>query len=264
VSFSRVINLYLNLDAQAGNPLVTSLLNIQSRATPQFVQGDTATLRIWPATETGNATSPLLTSQLVAGTNIAFAGKSSSALSALTLLFSALSWTAHNTEIDNSGNWYYEAELNLNTSELDTAITALSGTATGLAVKCDIELQNADNSQRLTYQFDATVLRQVYDGEASPTPGTPTYPLPGTLAIKGTSTPDMRLDITGLTGGTATDLDGIVTLGATVPQVVMLVIGGAAKLYRLAAGTTAEASPGIIRPDDYASSTNEKIWTQIL
>jgi len=102
VSFSRVINLYLNLDTNAGNPLVSGLSNKESRATLQFIQGD---------------------------------------------------------------------------------IAALSGTSTSLAVKCDIELQNADNTQRLTYQFDGSVLRQVYDGEADPTPGTPSYPLPAMLLL---------------------------------------------------------------------------------
>lgn len=181
MSFSRVINLYLNLDANAGNPLVSGLSNKEVRATPQFIQGDTALVRIWPRAETGNATAPLETYRLATGTNPVLAGKSAAALSAATLLFSALTWAEHNTEEDDSGDWYYEAELNLNTTELDAAITALSGTATSLAVKCDIELQNADNTQRLTFQFDGSVLRQVYDGEADPTPGTPDYPLPATL-----------------------------------------------------------------------------------
>lgn len=183
MSFSRVINLYLNLDANAGNPLVSGLSNKEVRATPQFIQGDTALVRIWPRTETGSATSPLETARLATGTNPVLAGKSSAALSAATLLFSALTWTEYNTLAEDAGDWYYEAELNLNTTELDAAITALSGTATSLAVKCDIELQNADNTQRLTFQFDGSVLRQVYDGEADPTPGTPSYPLPATLLL---------------------------------------------------------------------------------
>jgi hypothetical protein len=32
------------------------------------------------------------------------------------------------------------------------------------------------------------------------------------------------------------------------------------RTYKLTAGTTAESSPNVIRPDDYAGTTNEKIW----
>jgi hypothetical protein len=32
------------------------------------------------------------------------------------------------------------------------------------------------------------------------------------------------------------------------------------RLYRLEAGTDAEDAPSVIRPDDYAESTNEKVW----
>jgi hypothetical protein len=75
----------------------------------------------------------------------------------------------------------------------------------------------------------------------------------------------VRLDILGLTGGNVTDLDGIVTtslatgrlyiiaapLGPTVPS----------QFWVLQAGTDAEdPANGIVRPDDYAASTNEKIW----
>lgn len=75
----------------------------------------------------------------------------------------------------------------------------------------------------------------------------------------------VRLDIIGLTGGNVTDLDSIETadlatgrlyvinapIGATVPD----------KFWVLSAGTDAEdPSNGIVRPDDYASSTNEKVW----
>jgi hypothetical protein len=81
---------------------------------------------------------------------------------------------------------------------------------------------------------------------------------------RGVGAPDLRLDINSLTGGGASALDGIETVDLDVPYLVAAVIGETLKFYRLTAGTAAEASPGIIRPDDYAASSNEKIWTQVL
>jgi hypothetical protein len=36
--------------------------------------------------------------------------------------------------------------------------------------------------------------------------------------------------------------------------------GNALRVYELVTGTDAESSPGIIRPTDYAATTNEKVW----
>jgi len=66
--------------------------------------------------------------------------------------------------------------------------------------------------------------------------------------------------ITGLTGGTATDLDGIVTLSQTLGATPVLEVNGISYIYRLDSGTDAESVPIVIRPDDYAASTNEKVW----
>lgn len=78
----------------------------------------------------------------------------------------------------------------------------------------------------------------------------------------------VRYDITGLTGGTATDLDSIVTLTVLPVAVTTCHIIHATdgyQVWHLIAGTSAETEAGgIIRPDDYAASTNEKIWVQVL
>lgn len=68
--------------------------------------------------------------------------------------------------------------------------------------------------------------------------------------------------LVGLTGGGATKLDGIVTVGVALSPVpfVQFAIGAVFRFYILRAGTDAEASPNIIRPDDYAGGTNEKVW----
>lgn len=55
-------------------------------------------------------------------------------------------------------------------------------------------------------------------------------------------------------------LDAIPTAGLHVGVVVGVYLSGALSFYRLTSGTDAESSPDVIRPDDYAASTNEKVW----
>jgi hypothetical protein len=73
-------------------------------------------------------------------------------------------------------------------------------------------------------------------------------------------------DITALTGGTATDLDSLATADGTyaLNAIVMLSYGLASQLWKLVSGTDSEdESLGIVRPDDYATTTNEKVWKKI-
>jgi len=69
-----------------------------------------------------------------------------------------------------------------------------------------------------------------------------------------------RPDITGLTGGGATNLDGIPTTGLAVGTILIIYDGSETRIYRLTAGTDAENSPEIIRPDDFADPGNAKVW----
>lgn len=66
--------------------------------------------------------------------------------------------------------------------------------------------------------------------------------------------------ITGLTGGGATKLDGITTVGVAVGRMQLLRTVSKVYFYELVAGTSAENFPIIIRPGDYAAATNEKYW----
>lgn len=63
-------------------------------------------------------------------------------------------------------------------------------------------------------------------------------------------------------------LDGIPTAGldiSTTTIVAPLLLGSPKKInfYYLRAGTDAESSPNIIRPNDYNGSTNQKVWEWI-
>jgi len=58
-----------------------------------------------------------------------------------------------------------------------------------------------------------------------------------------------------------TSLDAIVSLDKTAGEFLVLMnVGTTFYPFRLRAGTDAEASPTIIRPDDYAGGTNEKVF----
>lgn len=74
------------------------------------------------------------------------------------------------------------------------------------------------------------------------------------------------LVLTALTGGAAGSLDGLDTAGGeiTVGRFVAVVTSDILGFYRLYSGTDAESSPSIIRPDDYAGTTNEKVWKAVL
>ncbi|MFZ2279312.1 MAG: hypothetical protein WAW39_16080 [Prosthecobacter sp.] len=78
--------------------------------------------------------------------------------------------------------------------------------------------------------------------------------------------------ITGLVGGTATDLDSLIT-SDVLPGFqtdVFVAIGALNQLatFRLYEGTDAtntdpDAGPVIVRPVDYATTTNEKVWKRL-
>ena len=69
--------------------------------------------------------------------------------------------------------------------------------------------------------------------------------------------------ITGLTGGGATKLDGVVTVGVANGQVRAVRESSAIHFYRLNAGTLVEDGLDVVRPDDYATSTNERVWQRL-
>jgi len=68
--------------------------------------------------------------------------------------------------------------------------------------------------------------------------------------------------VTGYTGGGSTNLDGVATTALAVLTTVRQFreASDGFVTYQLVASTAAEASPGIIRPDDYNASTNAKVW----
>lgn len=71
--------------------------------------------------------------------------------------------------------------------------------------------------------------------------------------------------ITGYTGGGGTNLDGVATTTLGVPRFAQFVHStDGLRGYLLRAGTDAESSPSLIRPDDYNGASNAKVWQSVL
>lgn len=71
------------------------------------------------------------------------------------------------------------------------------------------------------------------------------------------------LQPTALTGGGAGALDAIETVDLDVGVRAIVVATLNVSIYRLVAGTDAESSPSVIRPDDYDGVTNQKVWKKL-
>lgn len=170
-------------------------------------------------------------------------------------IVSDISWT----EVEDDGIYHYVFEPNFNTTQLNALLGIGAGDdKASVTLMGEIEwISSGSISSSAT--FSAVVQNDVIRGdEGVPTDGDPEYPNPELIVT-------YLHTITALTGGTATDLDGLVTAtGDFDNRAVLVRISGAGRMYVLVAGTDAEAAPGIIRPDDYATTTNEKVWKQII
>lgn len=147
----------------------------------------------------------------------------------------------------------WNARLNCNTF----AFRELLGTSTTANTYLELEITDSGGNEYTRAQIPIVIRHEVIDEAALTSTSLPS-------AISSTDFQNQavqnRSSITGLTGGGATNLDGIATVSATVGWLLALNTGSGVVLYRLKSGTTAESSPTYIRPDDYATTTNEKYW----
>ena len=126
-----------------------------------------------------------------------------------------------------------------------------------------LELQLVDASQnvRTVGQIPCTIRNEAID-EASTIP-TP-FPSYLTATQVNQNFVQNRFQVSALDGG-GTALDGIPTGTTALPTVptdalVAIELGGDIFFYELVAGTDAESLPDVVRPDDYAATTNERVW----
>ena len=147
----------------------------------------------------------------------------------------------------------WEALLDLNT----TGIQSLLAGEASVNTHVEVEVTDGSGNKRTYGQRKIRVLNQTIGSAAvSPTPTSSFY----TKVETNAKFVQNQSSLTGLTGGTATDLDSLTTSGIAVGPIVAVVLSDVLSYYQLQTGTDAESSPDIIRPDDYAASTNEKIW----
>jgi hypothetical protein len=159
--FLRVISLYLDITKPGGvQPLLSGKSSTEISATPSFILGDKFTLALYfrnPSAGITTASTPIEISGA-----IALGAKATADLDATEFLFSASGFAETGADDDLR----YEAALDLNTKELIAAM----GTDDTLDVTVDIEVQDAGNTERLTFQFAAQIRRQALIGtEAGPT-----------------------------------------------------------------------------------------------
>jgi hypothetical protein len=165
----------------------------------------------------------------------------------------------------DSVNKLYTFGLNLNTTAINTALerndTNAADDIASLVCNFELTFQSGGSGGWRSSVFPVafTIYHDIIGGnEGSPTNAAdPTQYLLKSAGIEYLPT------TTSKTGGTSADLDSIVTVGVTVGKMVAfrdLDSASILRIYELASGTDAEDSPSIIRPDDYAATTNEKVW----
>ena len=151
---------------------------------------------------------------------------------------------------DDSLTWLigFTGTLPFNTLALHQAFA--NTTDSELDAIFEVKLTLTGESEEVALNIPARLTRDLLNSDLD---GVTPYPL--TLGLL------WLPNVTGYTGGGVTNLDGVSTVGKPVGTGAMFYhsLDGYVG-YKLFAGTTAESSPGVIRPDDYNASTNAKVW----
>lgn len=150
----------------------------------------------------------------------------------------------------------WNARLNTNTFAFRQA---LNGADTAQAT-LELQITDSGGNRYTRVQVPVTIRHQVIDDSALVDTTLDT-------AISSTDADNQyvqnRSSITGLTGGGATNLDGIATANGAATTGWLAAVRNSdttLNIYRLVSGTDSESSPDVIRPDDYATTTNERVW----
>lgn len=167
--WTKRIALYLDVESAGGAPLLAGKSSQRLTAWPVFIQGDKVRLELYFRTPASSPLNASTVAELAAGSKIVVAAKQAEELDEASSLFSVTGFA----QAGAGDDLCYYADLDLNTQEIDDLFSEASDSSA--AIKVDVEVQNADNSDRLTFQFDATLKQQVYDNEPPTTPGTPPH-----------------------------------------------------------------------------------------
>jgi len=197
---------------------------------------------------------------LVGGTVITCAIKESGSFSDGVSLAANSAWT------NDAGLKTYTGYLNLNTVPINTALARLSGDD-------ENDIESASCGFELTFQpggsgsWRSSVLPveyTLYHDMISGSEGTPAAGDDAAQYLLKTAGIEWLPTITSKIGGASSDLDSIASSARSLDTIVAFYDADVAndwvRMYRLESGTDAENSPTVIRPDDYATTTNERVW----
>lgn len=176
MELERAIDLYVNADISAGQRLFTTATSANPLAAWQATAGDRFILRVHWRLRAQAQSAPTVPAKLPAGAQMVIGVKPANALGGDLLAF-----VEEFTEVEDDGVFHYEAIANFNTSEILAAFNGQSS----LRCQADLEIQNADNTKRLTHRLPLNIFQQAYSGlEGEPVDGDPPYPPPGQVVVK--------------------------------------------------------------------------------
>lgn len=180
MAWARTIDIPVNLAARGTATFLLTTTSTAALRVFDIVQADGFPVRIIPCQPTGNNAVPFAQVQLEAGSRIVLSAKLAGALAGDDLLFYLDDFIE---EVDEDDNYAYRGVLVTNTDAVAAAFEALASSRDTLSIVVEAEIQNADNTERTSYQQLGILRRQVYAGESEPAPGTPIYPSPSALAV---------------------------------------------------------------------------------
>jgi hypothetical protein len=166
----------------------------------------------------------------------------------------------------DAGTKTYSGALNLNTEQINTELERgndddeddIASVLCGLEVTYQSGGSGAWASSVLPVQYQINH-DLIYGDEATPTNAED----PDEYLLKAAGI-EYFPTVTSKIGGTSADLDAVPTVLIDAGKMIAFSdLDGAEpvlRVYKLTAGTEAEASPVVIRPDDYNASTNAKYW----
>ena len=158
---NMILNWYIDVNNPGGS---NALLDGEGSATlsqsVRVLQADCFVLRCYFRAKSAAIGGASTTSMPPAGSVIMLAGRLPTDSGAGAALFEAGPFT-----IDSGGTpAYYQAMLDLSTNEIVAAFQSAGSSVATLNVNVDIEVQNSDNSQRLSYRVPVILCRQAYVG----------------------------------------------------------------------------------------------------
>jgi hypothetical protein len=147
-------------------------------------------------------------------------------------------------ELSAALQYYYTTDVDFTADNLTAAVAATGNDV--LAVICGVQVQNAGNTQRITYLFEANVYYTPYQGTEGAVAGTgdPPYPPPGQLLTNAQDTPNLKRGFIALAVGET-----------TVPVVFTTAFEGGAPMSVFASVIKLQPGDDNVSPGGYDSIT---------